>query len=307
MKTIFNPKFLISLTFSFVALYYSFEDFNFNSFINIIKKIQIIYIIIPCILLIVSVWIRALRWRYLITKNDNIRVKDLFELEMIGFFGNNIFPLRFGEFYRIFLLSQKFSLSKSLSAGSVFIERILDIIGLLALSFFLFFYPINFELKKYIVLSLFIFLVILLLLIIVKDKIIQNNYSFFNDFFESFNILRSDHFKKIIFFTLMIWMIFWINVHLIQFSLNIGLSIFDSLLILLLSTLAIAIPAAPGMIGTFHFAVIFSMEFLGFETDLGSTYAILLHAYGFITFTLIGLFYFLKYQTYYFSLKKNEK
>ena len=69
-------------------------------------------------------------------------------------------------------------------------------------------------------------------------------------------------------------MIFLLNIHLIQFSLDIGLSLFDSLFILLLSTLAIAIPAAPGMIGTFHFAVSYSMKFLGFEIDISNAYAI---------------------------------
>ena len=104
----------------------------------------------------------------------------------------------------------------------------------------------------------------------------------------------------------MIWIIFWTNVHMIQTSLDMELSMFDSLFVLLLSTLAIAIPAAPAMIGTFHFAVVYCMQLLGYETDLSGTFAILLHAYGFVTFVMVGFFYFLKYQTNEFSLKINE-
>ena len=306
MKIFIKPKFLISLIISFTALFFSFKDFDFNNFLAIINNARAFYIFVPCLLLILSVWIRAIRWKFLIPKNEKITVKDLFELEMVGFFGNNIFPMRFGEIHRIFLLSEKFGLSKTLSAGSVFLERILDVFGLLVLSLSLFFYPINYEFKKYILLSVVILLISLFLFLAFKNKIRTSNNTIIKDFFQSFNSLQSKNIKKILLLSILIWMIFLINIHLIQFSLYIGLSIFDSLFILLLSTLAIAIPAAPGMIGTFHFAVSYSMKFLGFEIDLSNTFAILLHAYGFLTFTFVGFFYFLKYQTYDFSFKKNK-
>ena len=300
MKIYLTPKFLISLIISSTALFFSFKDFDFNNFLAIIDNARLFYIFLPCLLLIFSVWVRAIRWKFLIPKNEKITVKDLFELEMVGFFGNNIFPMRFGEIHRIFLLSKIFGLSKTSSAGSVFFERILDIFGLLVLSQCLFFYPINYELKKYILLSVFILLISLFLFLVFKNKIRKTNNIIIKDFFQSLNNLQSKNIKKILLLSIFIWMIFLLNIHLIQFSLDIGLSIFDSLFILLLSTFAIAIPAAPGMIGTFHFAVSYSMKFLGFEIDISNAFAILLHAYGFLTFIFIGLFYFLKFQTYNF-------
>ena len=56
-----------------------------------------------------------------------------------------------------------------------------------------------------------------------------------------------------------------------------------------------SIPSAPGMVGTFHAAVKFTMvEILGYNSDIANTFSIILHAYGFITLTLIGAFYYLK-------------
>ena len=100
MKNIFKPKFLIGITFSIIGLYIAFKDFNFVGFIEIIKKTNLFYVIIASLLLVFSVWLRAIRWHYLLLKEKSIPYKRLFEIEMLGFFGNNVLPLRLGELYR---------------------------------------------------------------------------------------------------------------------------------------------------------------------------------------------------------------
>ena len=85
MKIYLTPKFLISLIISSTALFFSFKDFDFNNFLAIIDNARLFYIFLPCLLLIFSVWVRAIRWKFLIPKNEKITVKDLFELEMVGF------------------------------------------------------------------------------------------------------------------------------------------------------------------------------------------------------------------------------
>ena len=73
------------------------------------------------------------------------------------------------------------------------------------------------------------------------------------------------------------------------------------MLVLVLTSLAMAIPSAPGTIGTFHAAVKFTMvSLLGFGVAVANTYSIILHAYGFLTLTAIGAYYFVN------SIKKDK-
>ena len=73
-------------------------------------------------------------------------------------------------------------------------------------------------------------------------------------------------------------------------------------MVLILTSLAMAIPSAPGMIGTYHAAVKFTMvNMLNYDVDISYTFSIILHAYGFLTLTGIGAYFFLM------SFKKDNK
>ena len=51
------------------------------------------------------------------------------------------------------------------------------------------------------------------------------------------------------------------------------------------------------MIGTFHAAVKYTMvDLFAFTPNEGNSFAILMHAYGYILLTLLGAYYFLKSQ-----------
>ena len=61
--------------------------------------------------------------------------------------------------------------------------------------------------------------------------------------------------------------------------------------------MAIGVPAAPGMVGTYHAAVKFTVvDLFGFSSMQGNAFALVSHAYGYILLTLIGLYYFMKNQ-----------
>jgi len=60
-----------------------------------------------------------------------------------------------------------------------------------------------------------------------------------------------------------------------------------------------SIPSAPGMIGTFHLGVKYVMESLfDFPADLSTMFAIILHAYTYVVYTILGAYYFVKKQAH---------
>ena len=99
--------------------------------------------------------------------------------------------------------------------------------------------------------------------------------------------------------SILIWSIYWIDVYLIgkAFS-SIGhsklFSFFDSMLILVGSTIGVAIPSLPGSWGAFHLSIEFVIS-SNYDIDevLRKNFTMLLHLYGFITYSLCGFLYLL--------------
>ena len=67
-------------------------------------------------------------------------------------------------------------------------------------------------------------------------------------------------------------------------------------MILVLSSIALAIPSAPGMIGTYHAAVKYTIvDLFGFTSCIGNSFAIIMHAYSYILLTVLGSYSFFRY------------
>jgi uncharacterized protein (TIRG00374 family) len=75
--------------------------------------------------------VKALRWRYLFPAERRIGFGTLFSATLIGYFGNQIIGASSGELLRSIVLGQKESWSKSATLGTIFVEKIWDVLVLL--------------------------------------------------------------------------------------------------------------------------------------------------------------------------------
>ena len=76
------------------------------------------------------IYLRALRWKLLLNSSKRFNVNDLYKGQLIGYFGNNILPLRAGELIKAYYIGNKYGKSKSKIFGSIILERIFDFLGL---------------------------------------------------------------------------------------------------------------------------------------------------------------------------------
>lgn len=83
---------------------------------------------------VVSVYLRALRWRHLTDPIVSIGKGPLFRAASIGFLANNLLPLRMGEIIRSVTLANEAGVSRSAILGTVVIERVLDVVAVLLLA-----------------------------------------------------------------------------------------------------------------------------------------------------------------------------
>jgi len=75
-------------------------------------------------------FVKALRWRYLFPSERHIPLSTLFSVTLIGYFGNQIIGASTGELLRSIVLGQKGSWSKSATFGTIFVEKLWDILVL---------------------------------------------------------------------------------------------------------------------------------------------------------------------------------
>ena len=255
------PKAIGGVIISMVGIYWAFRDFNFSEFITSIQGINYFYLILATLFLWGSVWLRGIRWKWLFKDNNSPTITSLYRAELIGYFGNNVLPLRLGELLRSYIVGKENSLSKSYIFGTVILERLMDTLALTLFILLLFLtYPLEGAVKEYVMwggITSFVVIVVFLIILnriqifhtgnkilIIIKKILDGLFS-----------IRKEMVIPVIISSLLIWCIYLLDVYLMQRAFQFNLSWTQVLTVLVISSLALSIPSAPGMIGTFHAAV----------------------------------------------------
>ena len=300
---VLDPKAIFGIIISIVGLYWAFRDFQFDEFTNSLNKVNYFYLVLVTLFLWSSVWLRALRWRYLYRRDLSPSTVSLYRAELIGYFGNNVLPLRLGELLRAYLIGREWNISKSYVFGTVALERLLDMLTLVAITFLLImFYPLEESLRKNILLGSGIILLSIIILFVFLNhlkEIIRNHrvLNIVKQMIDGLSSIKKDALLPVTLLSISIWGIYCLDIFLLQYAFHFDLSFPQVLMVLVLSSLALSIPSAPGMIGTFHASVKYTMvDLFGFAPHDGNSFAIFMHAYGYILLTFLGAYYFMKNQ-----------
>ena len=89
-------------------------------------------------LTVLSMWLRAWRWHYLLSPTAQLSTARLFSPMMAGFAINGLLPARLGEFARAYVLGRKENLPFPRIFGTIVVERIFDTLTLLGLLAYVF-------------------------------------------------------------------------------------------------------------------------------------------------------------------------
>jgi len=292
-------KFFLGLIISSLFLYYSIQKFDFNDFKIMIINSDFKLVALSSFILIFSVYLRALRWQILL--DFKLSNNFLYKAQLIGYFGNNILPLRLGEFLKSYIVGEKYNVSKSIIFGSIILERILDmfIVGFFILLIFFINANLLLSINQLLLYGLlFIGFIGLMGVFIAFKKIsfkINNSnkiFLLFNDVYKGFSNLNNKNFIYALLYSMLIWFLYLLQVYLMQSAFNLNLTLNQSLILLVISTAAISIPALPGNFGTFEGSVVYSLSLFNIIDNFG--FAFILHAISFIPYTILGLFYFVE-------------
>ena len=289
-----SPKSILGILISLICLYFVYIDFDSDGVLNKIIKIDFIHFSLAILCLFLSLFVRAYRWN-LIFDDESIRKYDLYRAEILGFWGNSVLPLKMGELIKFHYAKKLTSKNYTFVFGTILLERLVDFILITPFIFiFQIYFPLEIILNK---VNFFIFLIPICILFYLiykyllprlKENILRNI---------SKNLIETTIRQKylILSSTIMLWLLIFLNVHFIQASLQLGLTIFDSFSIMILGTIIYAVPSLPGGIATFHFAIQeFSVKFLNITDASSQAFAFILHAHSYIFFIILGSYYFIK-------------
>ena len=79
-----------------------------------------------------GVAVRGLRWQRLLLPVERIPARQAIALLIVSYTVNNVVPARMGDVMRVFLLARETGIRKSASLATVFLERLLDVLAILA-------------------------------------------------------------------------------------------------------------------------------------------------------------------------------
>jgi uncharacterized protein (TIRG00374 family) len=131
-KKVFISLFLGTLV-SVITLYFAFRNVPLAQLGAYLLSIDYFWTLVSAALVITSFFLRSFRWQYILGSSHPVGFWHAFHPLMIGFMINCILPGRVGELARPLILKKKVDIPISTGLATVVIERVFDLVMLLAL------------------------------------------------------------------------------------------------------------------------------------------------------------------------------
>ena len=126
-------QFAIGIVISAVCLWLAMHDVRLPEVWAALGQANYLGFAALVALTLLGFWIRAFRWRWLLSTPKPLGIGSLYSATMIGFMANNLLPLRLGEFVRAWALGRREAISKTTVFATVVVERVVDMITLIAI------------------------------------------------------------------------------------------------------------------------------------------------------------------------------
>lgn len=127
---------IIGLLISLVFIILIFWKLDIHKLITAFRMFdyRILFLFVP--IYVFSLYIRGVRWKYLLCLNEKLSVNEAFFAFTVGNTINSYLPARAGDFWRAYHLGNKIGESKMKLLGSIILERLIDGISILLILFF---------------------------------------------------------------------------------------------------------------------------------------------------------------------------
>ncbi|MBW4054995.1 MAG: flippase-like domain-containing protein [Proteobacteria bacterium] len=321
MRTKIDLKFWLGIAVSLFFMVLLFSKIDFRLLGTALLSADYRYVFLAICSTFISYFLRALRWRYLLISEKSIPLSSLYPATIIGYMANNLLPARLGEVVRAYTLAGREQLETPAVFASLVIDRLFDgftVLLLLVFTLFTVRFPVGMEdatfaLRTGGALMFLLYCGVILFLYLLKrqtmrtlsaveyvlkpfpKRISSSIIPLLGSFIGGIRLSqRMGHVAALVATSAAIWLFCLLAVDLTLRSFNIHLPVTAAIFILILLVFAVMVPAAPGYIGTYHYACYKGLSVFGVPATASVSIALVMHATGFFPVIVAGLYYLWK-------------
>ncbi len=314
-------QFWVGILISIVFLYIALSKLRLDQFWDAIKSAHYLWLVPGIAVYFVGVWVRAWRWHYLLRPVKKVSTQKMFPIVTIGYMGNNIYPARAGEVLRAVVLKRHEGVPISASLATIIVERIFDGVTMLlfiGVILLLHLVPPSGDLEGIFRVAGLIFVGLLasFFLVALSPGIVNRTLDFIlsamppalaeraevplRRFLAGLRVLQS---PRAVGATLGLSIVAWLCEAAMYYILAMGfpgitslpdgtsLPYYAMVLNMAVANVFTMVPAAPGYIGTFDAASVFTLGLYGVEKAVALSYTVILHLVLLVPITLWGAYY----------------
>jgi uncharacterized protein (TIRG00374 family) len=304
-----NKKVILGILISIVLIYLSVRGINLQDVFRDLKNIQLSYVIFFILLVILMQWVRSYRWGVILQPMEKIDQFSLFSVTSVGFLVIASIPARIGELARPYLISKRSSIKMSSALGTILVERVLDSFTVLAIAVIVLLLT---DLPPWMIRSSIIFFLLalgmfcfIIFLILRRDaalKLINRILSklpgkfahtideVIHHFIDGFQIITNIKFLLYLFFlSALVWLLDVLAIYMLLKAFDFTLPVMASFVVMIILIVGIAIPAAPGYIGNWHFACVLALSFFGLAKAEALSFAVVYHFLSMVIVVVLGV------------------
>lgn len=308
-------RLLIGVFISIFCIYLAFRKVDIDQMWQAFKTMNYWYLVPAAAAIFFSHFLRAFRWRYLLDPIRRLDTRSLFSSLMIGYAANSITPAHLGEFLRAYVLSKKRQIPMSPVFATIVIERVVDVFSLLALmvlAFFIYPFPDWVIKSGYLMFAGSLgFLMFLIFLKMTTSSTMRFIGFILRPLPKTFGRKTEATLKKFLagilplkrwhdyvttgFLSVIIWacygLVFYFSLHGFDFIGTYQLKWSVSLILLVITTIAVVVPSSPGYVGTYHYLCQISLALFGVPAGPALSFAAIVHGVSIIPVFVVGLFF----------------
>ncbi len=296
---------LLGLFFCLLAV----RNIDFREVLDAFRSVRGIYLVPILMLLLVMHCLRAFRWGVLLKPIERIGILTLLSVTSVGFLAITVIPARVGELARPYLISRKTTITASTALGSIFIERLFDVLSIMIMaSVVACCIPLPSRLVKtslaatasaLIVMAMVITLILnrrrarcLVRRLLQKipqriSLILEKPLSQFLNGLEVMVDAKRAGF--VMGLSLLIWSVGALVIYILFFAFDFSLPPVAALAVLAIVIVGTTVPAAPGYIGTWHYFCILGLTIFSIPKADAMAFAIVHHFLNMSVIIILGL------------------
>lgn len=300
---------LAGIAVSGLALFIVLRDVEWSEVFDRIQEADDWLLALATAILLSTVVVRALRWRVLLRLGSPVRLWHLYGSLNVMYFLNNLLPLQVGDLGRAYLLSELAGLSMTRTLSTQVVERVLDVLTLLAILFVLALFidvPSDVRTPSIILAAVFGSLAAALLIaasrrdraLSIADRLLRFAPAASRPKLQSMTASAVDGLSglsdtrtaaRLLSYTVTIWL----GVGLVQYvciqAFDLPLGYGPALFIVVATTFGFFVPSTPGAFGVYHAIVIAVLtNVFDIEKSSAVSYALVVHLIFYLPPMVIG-------------------